>query len=201
MPREDFNVGSGVVGWALRRKPNYFHYVRKADDKSLTDEQALRMYTSNTYYKSMNKSLRTDAASLSTDGERIGAVRRAIRGHTVSGTVYRGVRLCNHQLSDYQPGFRFLWPAFTSTSWKKSKADDFGSWTSGGRKVLFKINLDGQGLTYARDIAEFSVYPDEAEVVIYPYSGFEVLSRYDNGDTVFIDLCTVDTLIIEEENK
>jgi len=77
-----------------------------------------------------------------------------------------------------------------------------GSWyaqSQGLRKVLFEINLDGDGTTYARDLSSISYFPDEKEIVLTCYSGFKVLERKAELKWIVIKLKTKDTLRIEEE--
>merc|ERR1719265_2270219 len=151
----------------------------------------------NDYYVALNSSLRQDdPASLESQRVLINALRKAIKNHQETGIVWRGVNLNPSETSAYVAGFRFLWPAFTSASRDRSKASAFGSWGS-GQKVLFCIDLNGVGTTFSRDISDISVYPDEKEVVLYCYSGFEVLSRRQDGDELVINLRTFDTLQIE----
>ena len=65
---------------------------------------------------------------------------------------------------------------------------------------MFCINLDGEGLTYAIDIEEFSVFPEEKEVLLYPYSGYEVISREerDEGQTL-VTMRTYDTCLLDKD--
>jgi len=86
---------------------------------------------------------------------------------------------------------KFLWPVFASSSRNENVAKVFGN-------LLFKIDLEGEGLTYAVDVASCSAYPGEEEVLFYPYSGFEVVEGY-NPDTNMVKLRTCDTLQIEKE--
>ena len=70
--------------------------------------------------------------------------------------------------------------------------------------VLFEIDLEGHGLTFAVDIDADSTFPGEREVLLYPYSGYEVLDRIENHidctgtARTLIKLRTYDTLAIDE---
>ena len=154
-----------------------------------------RAYSTNKLYHQVNAALVTDDdAGLQQYGGFVRALRRAMVDRCTSGlnvqsgVVWRGMQV--DDTSAYEPGQKFLWGSFVSTS--KSEDSCFNA------NMLFKIHLDGEGLTYAVDISADSAYPHEEEVLIYPYSGYEVLSREDREDgTVIIELRTFDTLQID----
>lgn len=167
-------------------------YRRPQDD---CVSAVLRVYTANDLYEKMNKALYTDdEAAFDEYGGLIHALRLAMKArckkHNVTkGIVYRTLNLDQAQLQQFKPGFKFLWPNFISTS--RSPCLNFG-------KVKVSIDLNGDGLTYALDVSEYSIYPNEQEVLIYPYSGFEVLDYQTQVDgSVLIKLRTVDTTKID----
>merc|ERR1712070_123404 len=136
------------------------------------------------------------------------ALRLAVKeecqgGNNVNhGVVYRKVTLTVPQLQQYKAvGFKFLWPNFVSTS-RRNDLVGFGDKAqkkTGQTNVSVNlvIDLGGRGTTYALDISRYSQFPHEQEVLIYPFSGFEVMDYKDLGGYVTIHLRTVDTVLIE----
>ena len=61
--------------------------------------------------------------------------------------------------------------------------------------IVFEIDLAGTGTTYAVDIEADSMIPQEREVLIFPYSGFEVTSTpaQRNDVKTYVGLRTCDT--------
>lgn len=173
-----------------------------SDTVYYTTESALWAYTGDEFYDELNYALRKDTDQLVEFKPLISALREALRNHHAGGTVYRGVNMTHREADLYKKGFQFLWPGFTSTSRDEWIADRFGSWGE-GVKVIFEIKLDGKGpkgVTWSRDISEFSQYPEEEEVLIYCYSGFRVSQRWVEGDTIRVKLMTVDTLKVENSH-
>ena len=74
--------------------------------------------------------------------------------------VYRGVNVDLHEEYNQLQGKVFRWWAFSSTSQDESIASDFLG--GAGESTLFKI--DGIGV----DIAAFSAFPNESEVLLLP---------------------------------
>ena len=74
--------------------------------------------------------------------------------------VYRGVNVDLHEEYNRLQGRTFRWWAFSSTSQDESMASDFLG--GAGESTLFKI--DGIGV----DIAAFSAFPSESEVLLLP---------------------------------
>lgn len=158
----------------------------------------IRAYTMESFlYREANQALLHDSTvELRKYGGFVRALRCAIlsrvrAGYNVtSGHVWRAMQLDDNSM--YQPGQKFLWPNFVSTS--KNEEDAFAG------NTMFCINLDGEGLTYAIDIEEFSVFPEEKEVLLYPYSGYEVISREerDEGQTL-VTMRTYDTCLLDRD--
>ena len=96
-----------------------------------------------------------------------------------------------------QVGQQFTWQGFVSTSKSRGAADNFAG------TILFKISVncdEAQGETYAIEVHDCSYFPNEEEVLIYPYSGFEVIGREQVADGRWmISLRTYDTLLITED--
>ena len=123
-----------------------------------------------------------------------GTLRKAMRAECAQSNVSTGIvwRAMNGvAIESYTVGMKFLMQSFLSTSSSRTVAQRFGS-------TLFRIDLDGDGLTYALDVSRVSVYPDEQEVLVYPYSGFVVLAteKMDDGRNL-ISLRTCDTYLVE----
>merc|ERR1712070_467228 len=188
--------------------------IRKPGD---TDQTAvLRAYTSaeeyvsqHVLYQDVNAALLLDREDLlKIFGGFVHALRLAVKeecqgGNNVNhGVVYRKVTLTVPQLQQYKAvGFKFLWPNFVSTS-RRNDLVGFGdkSQKKTGQtnvSVNLVIDLGGRGTTYALDISRYSQFPHEQEVLIYPFSGFEVMDYKDLGGYVTIHLRTVDTVLIE----
>ena len=92
-------------------------------------------------------------------------------------TVYRGAQLSSEMIEHLKRavGGWNTFPAFTSTSRNRQKAEAFGN-------VLFEIEI-----RLVNDISQYSQYPDEEEVLIYPTFCFDVQSlRFDDGKNKWI---------------
>ena len=187
----------GEHGEAVDQEAKSVIATCRAQTGSETDTDAvLRSWTSNALYQQVNKAVLQDSTSqLRRHGGYIRALRRSMRnnvdaGHNVqSGIVWRSMNVDNH--AAYKVGWKFLMQSILSTSRNRSVAEMFGN-------TLFRIDLSGVGLTYAVDIAYASVYPDEEEVLVYPYSGFEVVGRDRMADGRWmISLRTYDTVMID----
>jgi hypothetical protein len=175
-----------------------------------TDFQAVfRAYTSDdVLYKDMNKALYLDDdKGLQRFGGLIHALRLAMKDeclnkeHNVrSGTVYRKMTLKAAQSKQFVAGFHFLWPGFVSTS-RRSDLDDFGTKSENDDiSVNVVISLEGRGTTFAVDVSKLSKF-DEEEVLIYPYSGFEVMDVEHEAGSMTLHLRTVGTGLIQPDMK
>jgi len=81
----------------------------------------------------------------------------------VNMRVYRGVKLDLHERYQQLKDEVFTWWAFSSTTRHKENAEQFaGSKDSDGHGTLFIIDAIGV------DIAEFSAFPDEGELMLLP---------------------------------
>merc|ERR1712070_857048 len=97
-------------------------------------------------------------------------------------------------------GFRFLWPGFVSTS-RRSDLDHFGTKSENDDiSVNVVISLKGRGTTFAVDVSKLSKF-DEEEVLIYPYSGFEVMRVEHEAGSMTLHLRTVGTGLIQPDMK
>jgi hypothetical protein len=215
-----FGCALGVFGVACQRleewrqlcssfptpiSPGLQDLVRAQVYDPLHDEYTpvFRAYTlESPLYRAANGDLLRDNLANSGAASFVHALRRAIydrcqRGDNVrSGKVWRGMELETESLQAYQIGQKFLWPNFVSTTTDESQAFP--------GNVLFEIDLEGHGVTFAVDIGADSRFPGESEVLLYPYSGYEVLDRIENHidctgtARTLIKLRTYDTLAIDE---
>ncbi|CAJ1362129.1 unnamed protein product [Effrenium voratum] len=200
MAREGTVGGGGLERLAASRRPNYFDVIKEQETLWQNEvDQTIRQYTTNEIYLEVNNALWFDDRSLLEKHRKfISLLRHGVRGYCESGTVYRGMKLPASQHELYTVGERFLWSAFTSTSRDRTQAEKFGSWARTGDRVLFVIELSrAVGLTFSRDISHFSVYPHEQEVLIFCYSGFEVLGREWHDGQLVVTLKPYDTKLLE----
>ena len=153
-------------------------------------------------YRRMNDALCKDGEAGLKEwwGSTIALIRRAIRENPLRldrsrcmMTVWRGMSVSAELTEIYkQKGMQFLWASVVSATRSEAVARQFGN-------LLFRIrcNENGTGATYALDIQADSQFPDEQEVILYPYSGYEVIGFCTQGGVTIVDLKTVDTLMIE----
>merc|ERR1712146_57623 len=95
--------------------------------------------------------------------------------------VWRGMwRLSDDQFQKFQQGKRFYWPSFVSTSQWREIAEEFCKQKPeepgfpDAKSVLFHIELL-KSYTCAIKLEVISQYPEEKEILLYPYHRFEVL--------------------------
>jgi hypothetical protein len=130
--------------------------------------------------------LQDDYETLKQNVRFINSLRKAIRNNNEkqSLTVYRGLTISSeHAKQEYKVGLRF-----TCTSRNKDIAHVFGDYT-------FEID----DWTYRTDISKYSVYPEEQEVLFYPYSGYIVKNIM--HDAKVIQLKCIDTLQVEANSE
>jgi hypothetical protein len=112
------------------------------------------------------------------------AVRKSMR-------TARGFAVDPEVLSRYSKGTTFLWQAFVSTSKNPEKAAVFADGSAkeqGGGKVALVFDIDlpaGSMNFYAFELAEVSEYPDEAEVLLMPYTRFVVVDKPEKKGSVW----------------
>lgn len=139
--------------------------------------------------------LQDDYETLKQNVRFINSLRKAIRNNNEkqSLTVYRGLTISSeHAKQEYKVGLQFLWPTFTCTSRNKDIAHVFGDYT-------FEIDASTDDWTYRTDISKYSVYPEEQEVLFYPYSGYIVKNIM--HDAKVIQLKCIDTLQVEANSE
>jgi hypothetical protein len=147
-------------------------------------------------YKKINEALLSDDYDILKENQiYINNLRQAIKESLLEESikVYRNLKLDPAYVrSEYKENQMFLWPTFSSTSRNKDKASIFGNYT-------FQIDALVNDFTYRTDISRYSEYPEEQEVLFYPYSGFRVKQIL--PDARIIQLECVDTLEIESYSK
>ncbi|CAF1094085.1 unnamed protein product [Didymodactylos carnosus] len=138
-------------------------------------------------YREMNEVMRSDGdeqqtAFVKTKVPTVGPFAyllwKLLPRRTQTITVYRGVKLSNEQIQQYENSRKAkdwcMFPAFTSTSQNREKAQDFGSeeTAQGFRHVLFEIDIHERGA----DIRNYSDFEHEDEVLLPPMFMFAVIS-------------------------
>ncbi|CAF3658342.1 unnamed protein product [Rotaria sp. Silwood1] len=148
------------------------------------------------YYNTINTALLNDDYQVLKNNVRfINSLRMAIKNNNENEPVkvYRGLSLDpEHVKHEYKVGLKFLWPTFTCTSRNRDVAHDFGNY-------IFEINASKNDWTYRSDISKYSIYPEEQEVLFYPYSGYVVKDII--YDAKIIQLKCIDTLKVESRSN
>jgi hypothetical protein len=182
------------------RRPNYVDLVKASEEENeselLSPDEAFFEWSRHDgqYQLLTNGLMNDDSTALRICKTLLLSLKRAIKQAPLPSVpamyLYRGVNIDDHTVEgEYHEGVQFLWPAVTATSRNIDVARKFGSW-------VFAINVSRRvGVTYFADVAAFSNYPEEQEVLFYPYSGFTV-GRVDSTARI-IELVPTDTLQIE----
>lgn len=81
--------------------------------------------------------------------------------------------------NQYFPGLEYYWPSFTSTTKSTSERDSLLNWKGLNEQdlILFVIKIDKSNTENKTDITDFSAYPKEEEVLLYPYFHFKVIKN------------------------
>ncbi|CAF1378495.1 unnamed protein product [Rotaria sp. Silwood1] len=146
-------------------------------------------------YKLLNKCLReSDLSKLRTLGPFSYLLDQYLKSESESrykhrglnGTVYRGADLTPDMIKCYEHNKSNFghWPAFTSTTKNRSKAEAFGN-------VLFIIDLSN--MPVAADVSSISAYTDEEEVLLSVRTSFFIrnVEKTTNGKTLIDLLCVI----------
>ncbi|NXG72730.1 NRT2 ribosyltransferase, partial [Baryphthengus martii] len=178
--------------WTKAAKEWWKYYSHIPHKTPLRSEQAIALlaYTYNSpMYKKFNEAVRMAGSSreyylnnfhfkvlhfLLTEALRALRDARPRRCYN----VYRGIQNIYFTAQEYQ-SVRF--GQFTSSSFKKSTAKEFGEDT------LFSIET-----CYGVPIEEYSYYPTEKEVLIPPFESFEVTEVTDDGYRSLIEVHSQD---------
>eukprot|EP00475_Leptophrys_vorax_P028378 TRINITY_DN40_c0_g1_i1.p1 TRINITY_DN40_c0_g1~~TRINITY_DN40_c0_g1_i1.p1 ORF type:complete len:437 (-),score=101.26 TRINITY_DN40_c0_g1_i1:24-1334(-) len=177
------------------RRPGYFEMVEDgslySDDHKWETAEAVLLWTSDKIlargttipvfkYISQILLLDNDCSSLDMliDQRHIASYMRKLRlvikknnekeKHDI--TVYRGLRVSKEQAKHYEEERYFLWPNFSATSRMKEVAQDFAGETG----YVFEIELNRSVMMYSIP-KKLTKFKSENEVLLHPYSGFEVL--------------------------
>ena len=99
------------------------------------------------------------------------------------------IRGCKSSLtnwgSDFQVGHTFQWAAFSSTATKIEVMKEFLGTV--GERTLFTIKLLSP--SYGRSLQDFSLFPDESEVLLAPGCTFKLTSLFDAGHGLTMIQC------------
>jgi hypothetical protein len=110
---------------------------------------------------------------------------------TASSSLWRGAKVALASLGEeYEAGEEFQWSAFSSTASSVEVMNGFLG--SEGPRTLFQLSMlrGGGGASHAgRDLREFSLFPEEHEVLLPPNVVFRVLSIFDAGGGLNIVQC------------
>ena len=144
------------------------------------------------YYAKINLALLNDDYDVLKENVHfINNLRKAIKNNNHKDTInlYRGLCIsAAHVKQEYKVGLQFL----SCTSKNRDIAHVFGDYT-------FEIEATDNDWTYRADISKYSMFPEEEEVVFYPYSGFIVKNII--PDAKVIQLKCMDTLSVEETSE
>jgi hypothetical protein len=222
MSGRENRFGSGVPIEQLPsfRRPNYVEMITKANESEhkWATEEVVNLWTSDDksfvnpdfpVYYHINHMLRQDDMSTKSEPvvqgtERdnasfIFALKDSIKSlHDSAELVcYRGLRVSQEQVNHYLQERLFLWSTFSASSFDKDLAREF----AGDDGYVFECVMSSREnhWTYKASIANYSKFDEEKEVLIYPYSGFEVVKV--NHEEKMVTLQTIDTLVVEKEQK
>ncbi|XP_046554212.1 NAD(P)(+)--arginine ADP-ribosyltransferase 2-like [Haliotis rubra] len=106
----------------------------------------------------------------------INAIEKIRLKQTLPEYLYRG----DEKIYSIEYGTDMSFPGYTSTSYKKSVAENFRN----GTGTLIHL----EGVKLGADIARLSVYPREEEVLIPPYESFKVtnVARDNKGPLIYL---------------
>ncbi|CAF0914946.1 unnamed protein product [Adineta ricciae] len=145
----------------------------------------LKAYTTDTGFSS---ALNTDLAQLELENLAapqnlslayfIGIIARHPHFNSLSylGTTYRGMMLTENDVTLYKRGTRILTKTFASTSKRLSVATGFhGNKRDTSSRMSTLCIYEIRNPRTALYIANTSLYPDEEEVLVLPYSAFKII--------------------------
>ena len=103
------------------------------------------------------------------------------------GTVFRGTYFNPSVIKELKPGRKIFSSCFTSTSKSPSVAREFVRKT--GRNVLLEIELHPRGFSNVDiDTEKLSMYPEEQEVLLLPFTTLEIRSVSTEGDLTVVTI-------------
>jgi len=176
--------------------------VKLSTDIRERQRQLLQIYTSNKVYAKLNSCLRNDNADyMKISAGYIHELREVFRTDKsilefFHGTAYRRIHVSIPAVfvKNYEKDGEFVWSSFTSTSVNKKATEVFGI---GSKGILYEImcsaNIDGKKAKYApADIAQYSDFPQEAEVLFPPHVKFRIVNVKRKGEGYEVQLETVE---------
>jgi hypothetical protein len=157
-------IGSGTARNLLNQ---YHRRIRQSSDVGYWESRlraAIMLYTDDRFYHILNKHWRNQTSGKLAGFSTLMNEAYYYAPYFLTGEVYRGVDLTD--VGHYQKGLIFRWPFFVSASMKKDVAKAFGK-TLVTIEVVIENNV--------RQIDNWSLFPEEAEVLFPAYEVFEVL--------------------------
>ena len=162
--------------------------IQEYFDKAIKKKDPLQLliaYTADTgFYSALNIDLAKLHIDNLTDEENldrayyIGIIAHhpKLQRFSYTGTVFRGLIITNDDLKQYQIGTRILTKTFSSASKQRDVALRFLNENLSTNDRLNTICIyEIRNERTALDIEEISVFKDEEEVLILPYSAFKIL--------------------------
>lgn len=161
---DQIRIGPGTARDLLNE---YYRRIQELTDLEYFDcgmRATIMLYTDDRFYHVLNQHWRNQKG-----GELLGfstLMHMAFKHpkYFMGDEVYRGVDLPD--VNHYQQGLIFRWPFFVSASMNRDVATAFG-------KTLITIEVPGSA--NVKEIDQWSLFPDEAEVLFRAYETFEVL--------------------------
>jgi hypothetical protein len=100
-----------------------------------------------------------------------------------TGKVFRGMMITPDDLKKYTVGLAILTKAFSSTSKQRAVASQFLQRDANKKNRLSTIcTYEIRNKRTALDIQHISLFPDEEEVLIRPYSAFKIIDKKEYKD-------------------
>jgi hypothetical protein len=169
--------------------------IQKYFDKAIKKQDPvylLKAYTADTgFYSTLNVHLAQLQLENLTAKENlsrayyIGIIAYHPKFETLShtGNVFRGMMITSNDLKQYQRGTRILTKTFSSTSKQRNVALRFFVDNRDANDRLSTLcTYEIRNRRTALDIEHISVFPDEEEVLILPYSAFKIIDVKQNKD-------------------
>jgi hypothetical protein len=105
---------------------------------------------------------------------------------TYKGECFRGLSMSENDYKQYKIGCRLLFKSFQSTSALRERTESFAKAnTSEQLKATFKFTIKYSPT--AINIKDDSTYKHEEEILVYPYSVFEVKSIQEDSNGIYIE--------------
>ncbi len=126
----------------------------------------IRVYTMDHVYSNINASFRSGNSVKYRGYSSLLREARWVAPYFMEEKAFRGTMIDDAE--EYREGLVYEWPFFVSASGSESLAATFGP-------VLFIIDIPSE--FSIPHIKEYSLLPDEDEVLFHPYTRFKVLER------------------------